>query len=484
MSIKERTTPLLATRLAIALSLASSLPAYAALTLPVYESFNGADQTESYTEAGSREFVSLPGWTAELTLGGRIAVRSDFAAVNPGKILSMDNPGGGGVNGIIATIDASARTVATDDLLLSFSWYDHGDEGDFQDKVFVRGSDADPWVEAYDFALNSNNGAWTTVTGINLSALLDAEAQELSATTQILFQQTDNFPINTDGISIDNVFIELGQPDTISSAPGTLTASMANFNKAPVVDGNELEYVIRVMNPLDAGADAANVVVTLDLPPELSLPGGTVTTTSGTVTTGNTAGDTSVVVDIANIADGGVVNIFVRANTVFQGSFTFTAQATVAADGITAFLTDDPDNNTGSDDATPAKIFPFIQDLAIDEDNPRKYSIANISATPGPSSAPVTYGSDTTDICVVNSSEQVVFIEEGLCTITADQAGDADWPDAQQATLDITVLKQASRKLVVIEEEDDSMLGGTSPLALAALALAALLRRRLSRAVG
>lgn len=475
---KDRTTSLLATRIIMPLCLVASASAQAALTLPVYESFNGADPTESYNEAGSREFVSLPGWTAELTAGGRVAVRSDFAAVNPGRILSMDNPGGGGINGIIATIDASARTVATDEVLLSFSWFDHGDEGDTEDRVFVRGSDVDPWLEVYNFALNSNNGAWTTVTSINLTDILVNGTQEFSATTQIKFQQTDNFPINTDGISIDNVFIELAQPDTVSTAAGTLTASMANFSKAPVAVGDQVEYVIRVMNPDDAGGNATNVVVTLNLPPELSLPGGTITTTSGTVTTGNTAGDTSVVVDIDTLPDGGVANIFVLADVAFQGSFTFTAQATAAADGVTAFLTDDPDNTTGSDDATATRIYPFVADLAIDTDRPRKFSVANISSTPGPSSEPVTYSSTTTDICVVNTSDQVVFIEEGVCTLLADQAGDLDWPDAEPATLDITVDRQAIR---VVKDDDSGFLGSTSPLILAGLALGALLRRRLHR---
>ena len=88
--------------------------------------------------------------------------RSDFSyRANSAMIASMDNPGGGGVNEIGVSFDASMLDVNTDRLLLSFVWYDHGDEGDAQDKVHIRGSDVDPWLEVYDFAANSNNGSWT-----------------------------------------------------------------------------------------------------------------------------------------------------------------------------------------------------------------------------------------------------------------------------------------------------------------------------------
>lgn len=455
--------------------------AQAALTIPVYESFDGVDLNESYSQvAGSREFASLPGWTAETAAESRIAFRSDFTidGARPGNILSMDNPGGGGVNNVIMTMDASALTVANDTLMLSFNWYDHGDEGDVTDAVSVRGSDADPWLEIYSFAANSNNGAWSTVTNLDISTLLSENAQEFSTTSQIRFSQTDNFPINTDGISLDNVFVELAQPKTVSPAPATLTADMVNYTKKDIPVGDLVEYLIRVRNPSDGGASATNVVFNLDsLPPELSLPGSSVFTSKGSVVTGNTEGDTSVSVSLGDLVDGEVATIYIRATVGFAGSYPFYAQGTVSADGITAFLTDDSFDATGFDDATYARIFAFLSDLAITRKTPRKLTQSFLTVTPSPSSEPVVFGTTTPSVCVVNENI-VTFIEEGECTVTADQEGDEEYPTAERIELTVTVKPQQVLTKTVVKKEKEDFLGSSSIAMLLMLAMAGVMRSR------
>jgi len=54
------------------------------------------------------------------------------------------------------------------------------------------------------------------------------------------------------------------------------------------------------------------------------------------------------------------------------------------------------------------------------------------------SGIPVTFGSNTLTICTVNGST-VSYLAVGTCTVTADQAGDADYNPAPQSTLDIEV---------------------------------------------
>ena len=49
-----------------------------------------------------------------------------------------------------------------------------------------------------------------------------------------------------------------------------------------------------------------------------------------------------------------------------------------------------------------------------------------------------TFASITPDVCTV-SGDTVSYIDEGTCTVTADQAGDANYSAAPQVTLDITV---------------------------------------------
>jgi len=58
------------------------------------------------------------------------------------------------------------------------------------------------------------------------------------------------------------------------------------------------------------------------------------------------------------------------------------------------------------------------------------------------SGIPVTFGSNTLSICTVAGST-VSYLAVGTCTVTADQAGDADYNSAPQLTLDINVIEVA-----------------------------------------
>jgi len=74
--------------------------------------------------------------------------------------------------------------------------------------------------------------------------------------------------------------------------------------------GDSLRYTVIVSNPLDAGgASATGVVFNNPTPANTALTIGSVTTTQGTVSTGNTAGDNSVAVNIGTLVDGGTVTV-------------------------------------------------------------------------------------------------------------------------------------------------------------------------------
>jgi len=61
-----------------------------------------------------------------------------------------------------------------------------------------------------------------------------------------------------------------------------------------------------------------------------------------------------------------------------------------------------------------------------------------ITATPGPSTSPLVYGSSSTNICTV-SGNTVTMVGAGNCQLTADQAGDGNYSAAPQATLSVTI---------------------------------------------
>jgi hypothetical protein len=72
---------------------------------------------------------------------------------------------------------------------------------------------------------------------------------------------------------------------------------------------------------------------------------------------------------------------------------------------------------------------------------------SSVSAT-ATSGLAVTYGSNTTGVCTVNSSSgALTLVAIGLCTITADQAGNTDWNAAAQATQSFQVYNGATAGL-------------------------------------
>ncbi len=74
----------------------------------------------------------------------------------------------------------------------------------------------------------------------------------------------------------------------------------------------------------------------------------------------------------------------------------------------------------------------------------RRHRGSSVSASAS-SGLPVTYSSTTTGICTVDAaSGELTLLAAGTCTVAADQAGDADWNPAPQATQDVDVAPPAT----------------------------------------
>jgi uncharacterized repeat protein (TIGR01451 family)/fimbrial isopeptide formation D2 family protein len=133
----------------------------------------------------------------------------------------------------------------------------------------------------------------------------------------------------------------------------------ANVTEADA--GDTVTYTVVVNNT--GTAPAYNVVITDPLLPQLELLTGTVTTTAGTITTGNSAGDTTIRVDATSLAVNGVITITYQARlrpTVFPGQQlinTATQTSNSLPDGTGR-------NGTSSDPATVVVILPqFNKDI-------------------------------------------------------------------------------------------------------------------------
>jgi hypothetical protein len=142
--------------------------------------------------------------------------------------LTMDkypNTGVYAVNYAVLTIDLINYTSSSD-LELSFAWVDHSDEEHSNDKVWIRGSDIDEWVEAYDLEPSSaGDNSYQLVSGIDIDALLAAASppQTVSSTFQLRLGQEDNSFTPGDGISYDNIRIEA------STCPAPSNQSVSNI---------------------------------------------------------------------------------------------------------------------------------------------------------------------------------------------------------------------------------------------------------------
>ena len=136
--------------------------------------------------------------------------------------------------------------------------------------------------------------------------------------------------------------------------------------------GDTLEYQVLVTNT--GAGDALNVVLTDTPDANTSLVVGSVTTTQGTVTTGNTSGDTIVSVDVGTLSGGGgqvTITFVVQVADPFpQGVSTIENQGIARGDNFPDIATDDPSTVPGGDPtvdviSTPAAPIPALSPWGI-----------------------------------------------------------------------------------------------------------------------
>lgn len=96
-------------------------------------------------------------------------------------------------NQLIGTFNLAGYNANTDEIRLSFYYKHHGSQQKVQEnnKVWVRGSDNDGWLELFDLgaAQTTRAGEWQKITALELNRVLTAGGQQFSASTQIRFGQ-------------------------------------------------------------------------------------------------------------------------------------------------------------------------------------------------------------------------------------------------------------------------------------------------------
>ncbi|MEM6455548.1 MAG: IPTL-CTERM sorting domain-containing protein [Acidobacteriota bacterium] len=135
--------------------------------------------------------------------------------------------------------------------------------------------------------------------------------------------------------------------------------------------GDTVRYTVTLENVDDtADFDVTGVVYDSSVDPSTALVVGSVTTTQGTVTTGNTAGDTAVSVDVGTVPDGATVTItydVIVADPLAAGITSITCQGLVGSDELIDVPTNDPDTMPDDDTTTtPVAGAPLIDATKAD----------------------------------------------------------------------------------------------------------------------
>lgn len=225
--------------------------------------------------------------------------------------------------------------------------------------------------------ITTGNTAGDTAVTVNVGTIPGA-----GGSVTITFDVTLNNPLPAGPLTIANQGVVNGDevptdtptddPDTTDPDDPTETPFVAapevSVTKADalVIDSNAngvanpgdvIEYTVVLNNAGDKGA--ANVTFTDTPDANTTLVAGSVTTTQGTVTTGNTAGDTSVAISVGDIpgAGGSVTIIFrVTVNASLPADvFQVANQGLAQGDDIPDTPSDDPDT-TDLDDPTTTPV--------------------------------------------------------------------------------------------------------------------------------
>jgi hypothetical protein len=153
-------------------------------------------------------------------------------ALSGTRAFTMDQlyNSGGGSHFLIGTFNLVGADAASQDIRLQFAFLNHGQVANADNKVWVRGNDGAPWLEAFDLvAAQGDAGTYVQSASIQLSRVLAAGGQNFSSSFQVRWGQNGSFPAvdpgGASGYSFDDIRLYEVQNDMQALAIVNLPAS-------------------------------------------------------------------------------------------------------------------------------------------------------------------------------------------------------------------------------------------------------------------
>ena len=114
-------------------------------------------------------------------------------AYSGSKALTLDSytfNAGGTADTLTGTFNLDNYDVIANDIRLDFQYKQHTQFPDNANKVWVRGSDTEPWIEIYDLYANQEEvGEFKRTESIEISDILDDNGQIFTPSFQVRFGQ-------------------------------------------------------------------------------------------------------------------------------------------------------------------------------------------------------------------------------------------------------------------------------------------------------
>ncbi len=146
----------------------------------------------------------------------------------------------GNSNFLYGTFNLSNYNAVVNDLRFDFRFLNHGQPQNAVNKVWVRGADTQPWVEAYDLDDNQEDAGIYKKTGsIELSDLVANAGQLLTASLQVRWGQWGQLPATEKdagaGYTFDDIrFYEVANDVQMKSIDAPLTIGCGLTNATPI----------------------------------------------------------------------------------------------------------------------------------------------------------------------------------------------------------------------------------------------------------